>query len=121
MAGHATVHLPRKEADRCSKSLGHDNNYKEHKMARKKFRQKELTQKEWDQANDLSDELMTVVVGKGTSGGVGVVAVAFLMAKALLTLSDNNKAEAQITLDDTVIPNIILAIDEFEFSNIRYN
>jgi hypothetical protein len=106
--------------------LGHDNNYKEHKMARKKFTQKEftqkeLTQKEWDQANDLSDELMTVVVGKGTSGGVGVVAVAFLMAKALLTLSDNNKAEAQTTLDDTVIPNIILAIDEFEFSNIRYN
>ncbi len=95
-------------------------------MARKKFTQnefaqKELTQKEWDQANDLSDELMTVIVGKGTSVGVSVIAAAFLIAKALLTLSDNNKAEAQITLDDTVIPNIILAIDEFEFSNIRYN
>jgi hypothetical protein len=44
--------------------------------------QRKLTQKEWDQANDLSDELMTIMVGKGTSGGVGVVAVAFLMAKA---------------------------------------
>ena len=85
-------------------------------MARKK-----LTQKEWDQANDLSDELLTVMVGKGTSGAVGVIAAAFLIAKALLTLSDNNKAEAQTTLDDTVIPNIVLAIDEFEFSSIRYN
>jgi hypothetical protein len=83
--------------------------------------QKELTQKEWDQANDLSDELMTVIVGKGTSGDVDVVAAAFLIAKALLSVSDNNKAEAQTTLDDTVIPNIVLAIDEFEFSNIRYN
>ncbi len=32
--------------------------------------QRKLTQKEWDQANDLSDELMTVMVGNGTSGGV---------------------------------------------------
>jgi hypothetical protein len=90
-------------------------------MARKKFTQKELTQKEWDQANDLSDELMTVMVGKGTSGAVGVIAAAFLIAKALLTLSDNNKAEAHTTLDDTVIPNITIAIDEFEFSDIKYN
>jgi hypothetical protein len=37
-------------------------------MARKK-----LTQKEWDQAHDLSDELMTLIVSKGTSVGVGVV------------------------------------------------
>jgi hypothetical protein len=29
--------------------------------------QRKLTQKEWDQANDLSDELMTIMVGKGTS------------------------------------------------------
>src|SRR6266853_3769003 len=85
-------------------------------MARKK-----LTQKEWDQANDLSDELLTVMVGKGTSGAVGVIAAAFLIAKALLTLSDNNKAEAHTTLDDTVIPNITIAIDEFEFSDIKYN
>jgi hypothetical protein len=90
-------------------------------MARKKFTQKELTQKQWDQANDLSDELMTVMIGKGTSLGVSVVAAAFLIAKALLTLSDNNKAEAHTTLDDTVIPNIILAIDAFEFSDITYN
>jgi NADPH:quinone reductase-like Zn-dependent oxidoreductase len=83
--------------------------------------QRKLTQKEWDQANDLSDELMTVMVGKGASGGVGVVAVAFLMAKALLTLSDNDKAEAHTTLGDTVIPNITQAIDEFEFSDITYN
>src|SRR6266478_4914669 len=52
--------------------------------------QKQLTRKEWDQANDLSDELMTVMVGKGTSVGVSVIAAAFLIAKALLTLSDNN-------------------------------
>ncbi len=90
-------------------------------MALKTFTQKELTQKEWDQANDLSDELMTVIVGKGTSVGVSVIAAAFLIAKALLTLSDNNKAEAYTTLDDTVIPNITIAIDEFELSNIRYN
>jgi hypothetical protein len=90
-------------------------------MVRKKFTQKELTQKEWDQANDLSDELMTVMVGKGTSGAVGVIAAAFLIAKALLTLSDNNKAKAHTTLDDTVIPNITMAIDEFEFSDIKYN
>ena len=83
--------------------------------------QRKLTQKEWDQANDLSDELMTVIVGKGTSGGVGVVAVGFLMAKALLTLSDNHKAEAHTTFSDTVIPNIIQAIEEFEFSDIKYN
>jgi len=43
------------------------------------------------------------------------------MAKALLTLSDNDKAEAHITFGDTVIPNITQAIDEFEFSDIRYN
>jgi hypothetical protein len=85
-------------------------------MARRK-----LTQKEWDQANDLSDELMTVMVGKGTSGGVSVIAVAFLTAKALLSLSDNDKAEAHTTLDDTVIPNITQAIDDFEFSDIKYN
>ncbi len=40
--------------------------------------QRKLTQKEWDQANDLSDELMTVMISKGTSSSVGVVAVAFL-------------------------------------------
>jgi hypothetical protein len=83
--------------------------------------QRKLTQKEWDQANDLSDELMTVIVGKGTSGGVGVVAVGFLMAKALLTRSDNNKAEAHTTCSDTVIPNITQAIEEFEFSDIKDN
>ncbi len=83
--------------------------------------QRKLTQKEWDQANDLSDEMMTVMLGKGTSVGVSVVAAAFLIAKALLSVSDNNKAEAHTTLDDTVIPNIILAIDEFEFSDIKYN
>ncbi len=83
--------------------------------------QRALTQKEWDQANDLSDEMMTVMLGKGTGVGVSVLAAAFLIAKALLSLSENNKAEAQTTLDDTVIPNIILAIDEFEFSDIRYN
>jgi hypothetical protein len=44
-----------------------------------------------------------------------VVAVTFLMAKALLSLSDNNKAEAHTNLDNVVIPNITLAIDEFEF------
>jgi hypothetical protein len=82
--------------------------------------QKQLTQKEWDQANDLSDELMTVMVGKGTSSGVGMVAVTFLVAKTLLSLSDNNKAEAHTTLDDTVIPNITIAIDEFEFSNVKH-
>ena len=85
-------------------------------MARKK-----LTQKECDQANDLSDELMTLIVSKGTSVGVSVVAVTILMAKALLSLSDNNKAETHTNLDDTVIPNIMLAIDEFEFSDIKYN
>lgn len=73
--------------------------------------QRKLTQKEWDQANELSDELMTVMVGKGTSGGVGVVAVAFLMAKALLSLSDNDKAEAHTKLDNVAIPNITQAID----------
>lgn len=82
---------------------------------------KMLTQKEWDQANDLSDELMTLIVSKGMSVGVCVIAVGFLMAKALLSLSDNNKADAYTTLDDTVIPNIMLAIDEFEFSDIKYN
>ena len=85
-------------------------------MARKK-----LTQKEWDQANDLSDELMTLIVSKGTSVGVSVIAVTFLMAKALLSLSDNNKAEAHTNLDNVVIPNITLAIDELEFSDIKYN
>jgi hypothetical protein len=50
-----------------------------------------------------------------------VIAAAFLIAKALLTLSDNNKTEAYTTLDDTVIPNITIAIDELEFSNMRYN
>ena len=50
-----------------------------------------------------------------------MVAVAFLMAKALLTLSNNDKAEAHTTLDDTVIPNITHAIDQFEFSDIKYN
>jgi phage gp46-like protein len=84
-------------------------------MARKK-----LTQKECDQANDLSDELMTLIVSKGMSVGVSVVAVTILMAKALLSLSDNNKAEAHTNLDN-VIPNITLAIDEFEFSDIKYN
>ena len=83
--------------------------------------QRKLTQKEWDQANDLSDELMTVMISKETSSSVGVVAVAFLMAKALLTLSNNHKAEAHATLDNTVIPNIIHAIDQFEFSDITYN
>jgi NAD(P)H-hydrate repair Nnr-like enzyme with NAD(P)H-hydrate epimerase domain len=83
--------------------------------------QRKLTQKEWDQANDLSDELMTVMVGKGTSGGVGVVAVAFLMAKALLSLSDNDKAEAHTKLDNVAIPNITQAIEEFEFRDIIYN
>ena len=83
--------------------------------------QRKLTQKEWDQANDLSDELMTVMISKETSSSVGVVAVAFLMAKALLTLSNNDKAEAHTTLDNTVIPNITQAIDEFEFRDIIYN
>jgi len=83
--------------------------------------QRKLTQKEWDQANDLSDELMTVMISKETSSRVGVIAVAFLMAKALLTLSNNDKAEAHTTLDNTVIPNITQAIDQFEFSDIKYN
>ena len=83
--------------------------------------QRKLTQKEWDQANDLSDELMIVMVGKGASGGVGMVAVAFLMAKALLTLSNNDKAEAHTNLVNVVIPNITQAIDQFEFSDIKYN
>jgi hypothetical protein len=74
--------------------------------------QRKLTQKEWDQANDLSDELMIVMISKETSSSVGVVAVAFLMAKALLTLSNNDKAEAHTTLDNTVIPNITQAIDQ---------
>jgi hypothetical protein len=82
---------------------------------------KKLTQKEWDQANDLSDELMTLIVSNGTSVGVSAVAVTFLMAKALLSLSDNNKVQAHTNLDDVVIPNITLAIDELEFSNIKYN
>ena len=82
---------------------------------------RKLTQKEWDQANDLSDELMTVMISKGTSSSAGVVAVAFLMAKALLTLSNNDKAEAHATLDKTIIPNITQAIDQFEFSDIKYN
>jgi hypothetical protein len=33
--------------------------------------QRKLTQREWDQANDLSDELMTVMVGKGTRDNNG--------------------------------------------------
>jgi hypothetical protein len=83
--------------------------------------QRKLTQKDWDQANDLSDELMTVLINKRTSGRVGLVAVAFLMAKALLTLSNNDKGEAHTTLDNTIIPNIAQAIDQFEFSDIKYN
>ena len=83
--------------------------------------QKKLTQKEWDQAHDLSDELMTLIVSKGMSVGVSLIAVAFLMAKALPSLSDNNKVQAHTNLDDVVIPNITLAIDEFEFSDIKYN
>ena len=83
--------------------------------------QRKLIQKEWDQANDLSDELMTVMISKGASSGVGVVAVAFLMAKALLTLSNNDKAEAHTNLVNVVIPNITQAIDQFEFSDIKYN
>ncbi len=50
-----------------------------------------------------------------------MVAVAFLMAKALLTLSNNDKAEAHATLDNTIIPNITQTIDQFEFSDIKYN
>jgi hypothetical protein len=83
--------------------------------------QRKLTQKEWDQANDLSDELMTVMVGKGASDGVGIVAVAFLMAKALLSLSNNDKAEAHTDLVNVVIPNVAQAIDQFEFCDIKYN
>ena len=83
--------------------------------------QRKLTQKDWDQANDLSDELMIVMISKETSSSVGVVAVAFLMAKALLTLSNNDKAQAHATLDNTVIPNITQAIDQFEFRDIKYN
>ena len=83
--------------------------------------QRKLTQKEWDQANDLSDELMTVMISKETDSSVGVVAVAFLMAKALLTLSNNDKAEAHATLENTVIHNIMQAIDQFELSDIKYN
>ncbi len=83
--------------------------------------QRKLIQKEWDQANDLSDELMTVMISKGASSGVGVVAVAFLVAKVLRTLSNNDKAEAHATLDNTVIPNMIQAIDQFAFSDIKYN
>jgi hypothetical protein len=83
--------------------------------------QRTLTQKEWDQANDLSDELMTVLINKQTSSSVGVVAVAFLTAKALLTLSNNDKAEAHATLDNAIIPNITQAIDQFEFDDIKYN
>jgi len=47
--------------------------------------------------------------------------VAFLMAKALLTLSNNDKAEAHTNLVNVVIPNITQAIDQFEFSDIKYN
>ena len=83
--------------------------------------QRKLTQKEWDQANDLSDELMTILISKETSSSIGVVAVAFLMAKALLSLSDNDKAEAHTKLDNVVIPSITQAIDEFEFRDIIYN
>ena len=83
--------------------------------------QRKLTQKEWDQANDLSDELMTIMISRETSSSVGVVAVVFLMAKALLTLSNNDKAEAHATLDNMVIPNITQAIDQCEFSDIKYN
>jgi hypothetical protein len=36
-------------------------------MARKK-----VTQKEWDEANYLSDELMTLIVSKGTSVGTSI-------------------------------------------------
>jgi hypothetical protein len=90
-------------------------------MAGKKFTHRKITQEEWDQANDLSDELMTVMVGKGTLGGVGLVAVTLLVAKALLSMSDNDKDAAHRNFDNTVIPNITHAIDEFEFSAIRYN
>jgi hypothetical protein len=83
--------------------------------------QRKLTRKEWDQANDLSDELMTVMVSKGASDGVGIVAVAFLMAKTLLSLSNNDKAEAHTSLVNVVIPNVAQAIDQFEFSDIKYN
>jgi hypothetical protein len=41
------------------------------------------------------------------------------MAKALLSLSDNNKAQAHTNLDNMVILNTTLAIDEFEFSGIE--
>jgi hypothetical protein len=64
---------------------------------------------------------MTVMISKETSSSVGVVAVTFLMAKALLTLSNNDKAQAHATLDNTVIPNITQAIDQFEFCDIKYN
>jgi hypothetical protein len=82
--------------------------------------QRQLTQEEWGQANDLSDELMTLMVGKGTIGRVGLVAVTFLVAKTLLSLSKNNDAEAHTTLDNTVIPNIKLAIDELEFNGVKH-
>jgi hypothetical protein len=55
--------------------------------------QKKLTQKEWDQAHDLSDELMTLIVSEGMSVGVSLIAVTFLMAKALLSLSDNTRSK----------------------------
>jgi len=82
--------------------------------------QRQLTKEEWGQANDLSDELMNLMVGKGTIGSIGLVAVTFLVAKTLLSLSNNNKAEAHTNLDNTVIPNITLAIDEFDFSDVRH-
>lgn len=83
--------------------------------------QRKLTKKEWVQANDLSDELMTVMVGKGTIGGVGLVAVTFLMAKALLSMSNNDKDAAHSSFDNTVIPNVAKAIETFEVENIKYN
>jgi hypothetical protein len=82
--------------------------------------QRQLTQKEWNQADDLSDELMTLMVSKGTIGMVGLVAVTFLVAKTLLSLSKNNEAEAHTTLDNTVVPNIKLAIDEMEIRDVRH-
>jgi hypothetical protein len=43
------------------------------------------------------------------------------MAKALLSLSNNDKAEAHTDLVNVVIPNVAQAIDQFEFSDIKYN
>jgi NAD(P)H-hydrate repair Nnr-like enzyme with NAD(P)H-hydrate epimerase domain len=90
-------------------------------MARQKFANRKITQKEWDQANNLSDELMTVMVGKGTLGGVGLVAVTLLVAKALLSLANNDKDAARSSFDNAVIPNVMTAIEAFEFEEIRYN